>query len=205
MSSNQQLVLVNLLNFSCTAYTEEQFHDKLLYEITRNTMLFPSDDTKTFFIKWYQKAYNQSRRKYIVYHDDYGHEYKETPYSFAYLDKKNYLTFISAEQAYHLFCHYKRDKDVYYPWCSLHRKQRFAYRNPPDKHTSEKYYAKLADTKFDKSLGQPIARGGHQKNLFKSYWADWELEGRSECGNWKSDTKLRHQYLVNLVKKNRQK
>ena len=91
LSNNQQLVLVNLLNFSCTAYTEEQFHDKLLHEITRNTVLIPSDDTKTFFIKWYQKAYNQSRRKYIIYHDDYGNEYKETPYSFAYLDKKHIL------------------------------------------------------------------------------------------------------------------
>lgn len=204
MNNNCKLALINLIDFSYTFLTEKQFYKKLLAEITRNTIIIQfADNQKDFFIKWYQKKYNQSRRNYILYTDIYNHQIKEIPYSFGWVDKQGLITLLDVEEAYYLFDKHHSKTILSYTYYPKYHKQRFAYRNAPTKHTSEKYYAKLADTRFDKSLNQPSARGGHQKNLSKSYYDEWELETRSECGNWKRDTKLRHQYLVNVVKKNR--
>ena len=71
---------------------------------------------------------------------------------------------------------------------------KYSYRGTIQGRGGERYYAKMADIKYHKSLGEPKPRGGHKKNAIKNHWDEWELETRSDCANWKAHKKYRHQY-----------
>lgn len=66
----------------------------------------------------------------------------------------------------------------------------------------ERWYAQQADTRYYKSLGEPIPRL-HAKGKTANKWDDWELEPRSGGVGWKSQTKDRHQWEHNLKNKRR--
>lgn len=184
-----KLYFINLLTFTGQELDLNQFYSK----IQSNLKYYLFD--KTSFIKWYQKKYNQSRRQKIVNRNIYTGQIinYEIPYTFGYVDKDDYITFISAEQAWNLYNNYRptwtnKNNQQY------HRRNRYSYRNGIQGRGGERYYTQLADIKYEKSLGHPRPRGGHKKNAAKNHWDEWELEVRSECANWKRDTKLRHQY-----------
>lgn len=173
-------------------YTEQQFHDYLLaFMGWQNTGLA---EDRNWFCKWYQKAFNQSRTSPVWTTDVWGNKVLDyEPESFAYVDSDGYLTFLSADQAYSIYNHYKKDTHkMYVP--AINRHNRYSYRGTIQGRGGERYYAKMADIKYHKSLGEPKPRGGHKKNAIKNHWSEWELETRSDCANWKAHKKYRHQY-----------
>ena len=173
-------------------YTEQQFHDYLLASMGWQNTGLARD--RNWFCKWYQKAFNQSRTSPVWTTDVWGNKVLDyEPESFAYADSDDYLTFLSADQAYSIYTHYKKDTHKrYVP--AINRHNRYSYRGTIQGRGGERYYAKMADIKYHKSLGEPKPRGGHKKNAIKNHWSEWELETRSDCANWKSHKKYRHQY-----------
>lgn len=204
-----QLCLINQLKYTVVkTFTEEQFHNYLDNGLEQSSLRVNRhhdySNEYNYFIKWYSQQFNQSRTQPIIVKDFFGKELHETPYSFILLNKKdNTFNFISAEYAYNIYKNYTKDiRKKYIPHYRVTCRE--TYRNTNTKGSGEKYYAKAADVRYSKSLNEPTFRGGHKKNIIKNNWDEWELETRSECGNWKRDTKLKHQYLVNVIKKNKQ-
>lgn len=106
----------------------------------------------------------------------------------------SYLTPASLYYDYHAYYHQVIKPSRYF-W-QQGRKHRNGFSIRSSNHF-ERYYAQLADTKYDRSLGQPPYRdpaGAHSNNK----WEDWEWERRSEKANWKNQTKDRHQWQHNL-------
>ena len=87
---------------------------------------------------------------------------------------------------------------------ALPRHNRYSYRGTIAGRGGERYYAKIADLRYHKSLDEPKPRGGHQKNANKSHWKDWELETRSDCANWKAHKKYHHQYEQKIFREEKQ-
>lgn len=192
---NNKLALINMSNHNYQVvryYTEEQFHNSLYSKFSWQGRLNATN--RDWFINWYQKEYNQSRTHVVYTYDVLGNkELLYQPYSFAYVDKDGYVTFLSAEQAYYIYNHYKKDTHKrYVP--AINRHNRYSYRGTIQGRGGERYYTKMADIKYHKSLGEPKPRGGHKKNAIKNHWDEWELELRSDCANWKAHKKYRHQY-----------
>lgn len=193
--TKHKLARINLENHGyqiVTYYTEQQFHDYLRALIGWQNTILAKD--RNWFCRWYQKAFNQSRTSPVWTTDVWGNKVIDCePESFAYVDLGGYLTFLSADQAYYLYIHYQPDKQKR-SFPALPRHNRYSYRGTIAGRGGERYYAKMADLRYHKSLGEPKPRGGHQKNASKNHWEDWELETRSDCANWKAHKKYHHQY-----------
>lgn len=193
--ANSKLARINMNNHNYRIvdyYTEQQFHDYLQSVIGwQYTGLAQDHD---WFCQWYQKAFNQSRTSRTWTTDVWGNKMLDHgPESFGYVDSDYHLTFLSADQAYQIYTHYKQDRrKKYYP--RIYRHNRYSYRGSIQGRGGERYYAKMADLRYHKSLGEPKPRGGHKKNATKNHWDEWELETRSDCANWKAHKKYRHQY-----------
>lgn len=179
-------------------YTEQQFHDYLRASMGwQNTGLA---EDRNWFCKWYQKAFNQSRTSPVLTTDVWGNKVLDyEPESFAYADSDDYLTFLSADQAYSIYTHYKKDTHKRYVPV-INRHNRYSYRGTIQGRGGERYYANMADIKYHKSLGEPKPRGGHKKNAIKNHWDEWELETRSDCANWKAHKQYRHQYEQKVLR-----
>ena len=70
----------------------------------------------------------------------------------------------------------------------------YSYRGPGKRGTGERYYALMADDNYYTSVGEPPFRKRGGNLLDNSSWGNWEDEGRSQVGTWKSQGKYRHQW-----------
>ena len=124
-----RLALINMDNHNYQVvryYTEEQFHNSLYSKFSWQGRL--NAINKRWFINWYQKEYNQSRTHVVYAYGVLGNkELLYQPYSFAYVDKDGYITFLSAEQAYSIYTHYKKDKHNKYV-TRINHHNRYSYR-----------------------------------------------------------------------------
>lgn len=157
------------------------------YSFGKQTGISIWRDSDDGYKKHIDGIYNKLDTKYMVFakilkaHKDYYNVSFITPQwvLFNFNDVSYLFSRSSSTYGHHKFKYY------------ISRTRHFGVRNA---HHFGRYYAKLNDSKYSKSVGEPPARRMDGTLATRNTWEDWEDEVVSTKGNWKYSTKDKHQW-----------